>query len=55
MSQVVKHDIRMPVQNVIPSELEPVVDAVRLLVTHRAKGRIVIDFGSPAVAEPAPG
>lgn len=44
MQEVVDHGIRMPVQEVIPFELASVVRAVELLMTHRAKGRIVIDF-----------
>lgn len=46
LKQVIDHDIRMPVQDVIPFEITSVIDAVRLLTTHRAKGRIVIDFSS---------
>ena len=34
----------LTIHDVIPFELPSIVDAVRLLVTHRAKGRIVIDF-----------
>lgn len=44
MTQVVKNDIRMPVQQIIPFELSSIKNAVKLLLTHRAKGRIVIDF-----------
>jgi NADPH:quinone reductase-like Zn-dependent oxidoreductase len=44
MSQVVENDIHMPVQQVVPFELSSIRDAVSLLTTHRAKGRIVIDF-----------
>lgn len=44
MDQVVKNDIRMPVQQIVPFELSPIREAVNLLTTHRAKGRIVIDF-----------
>ncbi len=44
MDQVVENDIRMPVQQIVPFELSPIREAVNLLTTHRAKGRIVIDF-----------
>lgn len=44
MQELVGHGIRMPIQDVIPFELASVVSAVDLLTTHRAKGRIVIDF-----------
>lgn len=44
IDQVTQHNIRMPVQDVIDFELDLIVNAVQLLSTHRAKGRIVIDF-----------
>lgn len=50
MQEVVGHGIRMPVQDVIPFELASVVAAVELLTTHRAKGRIVIDFSHARAA-----
>ena len=46
MRQVVECGIRMPVDGVIPFELESITTAVRHLTTHRANGRIVIDFSS---------
>ena len=46
IERLLEHGIRMPVYKTIPLELDAVADAVRLLTTHRAKGRIVIDFGS---------
>lgn len=33
----------MPIQAVIPFELEPIQRAVQLLTFHRAHGRVVID------------
>lgn len=39
-----KHDVRMPIHRLVPFKSEAVADAVRLLTTHRAKGRLVIDF-----------
>jgi hypothetical protein len=45
MEQLLARDIRMPIYKTIPLELNAVTDAVRLLTTHRSKGRIVIDFG----------
>ena len=44
LEQAVKHDLRMPIERTIPFRLVDVIDAVRMLTTHRAKGRIVIDF-----------
>lgn len=44
MAQLLQHDIRMPVSTTIPFEIEVIKDAVRALVTHRSKGRTVIDF-----------
>lgn len=45
MAQLLKHDIRMPVPTTIPFKINAVKTAVTELVTHRAKGRTVIDFG----------
>jgi NADPH:quinone reductase-like Zn-dependent oxidoreductase len=42
--QAEKHNLHMPVERVIPFQVEAVADAIRLLISHRAKGRIVIDF-----------
>ncbi len=42
LSQALKHNIRMPISQVIPFEIEAVKEALNLLLTHRAKGRIVI-------------
>lgn len=36
----------MPVERGIPFEVLAVVEAVQLLTTHRAKGRLVIDFSA---------
>lgn len=50
LEQAVKHNLRMPVERTIPFHLEDVTKAVQLLTTHRAKGRIVIDFDMPCDA-----
>ncbi len=50
LEQAVKHQLRMPVERTIPFELEAIKEAVELLVTHRSRGRIVIDFD----VEPTP-
>jgi len=44
MVQLLQHDIRMPVQTTIPFEIDAIKDAVRELISHRSKGRTVIDF-----------
>ena len=44
MSQAIKHNIKMPVSQVIPFEINAVKEALNLLLRHRAKGRIVIDW-----------
>lgn len=44
MQQLLKHNIRMPAHKIIPFEIGNIADAVRLLTTHRTKGRFVIDF-----------
>lgn len=48
MEQLLEYDIRMPVHKTIPFELKAVTEAVRSLVTHREKGRSVIDFDKKA-------
>ncbi len=45
MARLLKHDLRMPIASIVPFELDDIANSVRLLQTHRAKGRIVIDFG----------
>lgn len=42
--QMDMHQISMPVDREIPFQIEPIKDAVRHLVSHRAKGRVVINF-----------
>lgn len=44
LEQAVEHQLRMPVERTIPFELEAIKEAVKLLITHRSRGRIVIDF-----------
>ena len=44
LKQAVKYQLRMPVERIIPFQADAIVDAARLLTTHRARGRIVIDF-----------
>lgn len=44
MAQLLRHDIRMPVPTTIPFEIGAIKDAVRELISHRSKGRTVIDF-----------
>lgn len=44
LDQAVRHQLRMPIERTIPFTLEPISEAVTLLLTHRARGRIVIDF-----------
>lgn len=51
LRQAVEHDIRMPVEDVIEFDLKRIVAVVQLLTSHRARGRIVIDFEHA----PAPG
>jgi len=43
ISNAVKHQIKIPVSQV-PFEVEAVKEALKLVLSHRAKGRIVIDF-----------
>lgn len=45
MAQLLKHNIRMPVPETIPFANDAVKTAVEKLLTHREKGRTVIDFG----------
>jgi NADPH:quinone reductase-like Zn-dependent oxidoreductase len=47
LSEVIEHDIRMPVHAVIPFEVGAIVAAVEALTTHRSRGRTVIDFALP--------
>ncbi len=44
MNEIVKHGISMPTETIVPFELEPIRSAVQLATTHRARGRVVIDF-----------
>lgn len=44
MDRLLKYDIRMPVPKTVPFEIEAVAEAVRAVMTHREKGRTVIDF-----------
>ena len=44
MNEIVRHRISMPTKTVVPFELEPIRSAVQLVSTHRATGRVVIDF-----------
>lgn len=46
LSHAVKHQIKMPISQEIPFEIDAVQQALGLILSHRAKGRIVIDFGS---------
>ncbi|MGH0002198.1 NADP-dependent oxidoreductase [Pseudovibrio ascidiaceicola] len=39
-----EHGIHSPIEREIPFELGPVQDAIRLLTTHRTRGRVVINF-----------
>lgn len=47
LARVEKYGLRMPTERVVAFGARPIVDAVKLLTTHRAKGRIVIDFSLP--------
>lgn len=42
---LVAHNIRMPIEQHVPFEIEAIQGAVRALSSHRAKGRMIIDFG----------
>ena len=44
LEKFVEHGMSMPTNSIIPFELEAITSSVKLLTTHRAKGRIVIDF-----------
>ena len=44
ISHAVKHQIKMPISQEIPFEIDAVKQALSLILRHRAKGRIVIDF-----------
>ena len=44
MSHAVEHQIKMPISQEIPFEIEAVKKALKLVLSHRAKGRIVINF-----------
>lgn len=47
LQTAVNNDIKMPIERVIPFQIDAVSNAVRLLTTHRARGRFVIDFDRP--------
>ncbi len=44
MNEIVRHGVAMPTETVVPFELEPIRSAVQLVSTHRARGRVLIDF-----------
>lgn len=44
LQRALKYDIRMPIDAVIPFDLRAIAESIERLQTHRAKGRIVIDF-----------
>ena len=44
MSHAIKHQIKVPISQEIPFEIEAVKEALTLVLSHRAKGRVVIDF-----------
>ncbi|KAA3662975.1 MAG: NAD(P)-dependent alcohol dehydrogenase [Chloroflexi bacterium] len=46
LTHAVKHQIKMPISQEIPFELDAVKQALSLILSHRAKGRMVIDFGN---------
>jgi NADPH:quinone reductase-like Zn-dependent oxidoreductase len=52
LASIIQHDIRMPIDREIPFEIEAVKAGVSHLLTHRAKGRIVINFQLPT-AQPS--
>lgn len=43
ISHAVEHHIKIPVSQEIPFEIEGVKQALKEVLNHRAKGRIVID------------
>lgn len=44
LEQAVNHQLRMPVERTIPFQLDAITTAIELLLSHRSRGRIVIDF-----------
>ena len=46
LAQAVKHQINMPISQEIPFALDDVKEALNLILSHRAQGRIVIDFST---------
>lgn len=44
MAQAVKHQIKMPISQEIPFEIDAVKQALNLILSHRANGRMVINF-----------
>jgi alcohol dehydrogenase len=44
LTRSVRHDIQMPIADVIPFDLEAIKSAVNTVLEHRSKGRIVIAF-----------
>ena len=44
LEQAVMHQLRMPIERTIPFELGAIKQAINLLLTHRSRGRIVINF-----------
>ncbi len=49
ISHAVKHQIKIPVSLEIPFEIKAVKQALKLVLSHRAKGRIVINFSDDQV------
>lgn len=47
LAHVEKHCIGIPIEAEVPFQLDAIKDAVTLLTTHRARGRIVINFELP--------
>jgi len=47
MAHIVQYDISMPIEAEVPFQLDAVKDAVTLLISHRTRGRIVINFDLP--------
>lgn len=44
LSHAIKHQIKMPISKEVPFEIEEVKKALRLVLSHRTKGRMVINF-----------
>lgn len=44
MERLLEHGVRMPLSRTIRFDVTEIANAVRQLQTHRAQGRIVIDF-----------